>query len=289
MPDLCLFASEQYPLRASRLYWFMCQMRHALDHLGYFDQDVGGIAAQTGSLTHLGIQAWHAHTQDMEEALRAMRAAVPRFPAAETAEAERNVLLYAKDPRNQTAKVVATEQPVILRLPDPTGAIVIRGTLDQIREDADGIWRVYDVKTGGEQKSAEDMLYEAALQVSAYAVAATVQFGRPVEPGCIIWTRGYRRRGVDPATAPGGVFLPFNVSLAQAEALLDGVRNLVAAVRRGEPTFGPGSWCNFCPAGGLRNCLRLYQRAVEEAARPPARNDWKPTELPVFDFREKSY
>jgi RecB family exonuclease len=278
MPSLHLFASEQHPLRASRLYWFMCQMRFALDHLGYFDRDAGGVAAQTGSLTHAGIQAWHEHGRDIEEALRAMRAAVPQFPAAEPAEAQSNLLHYTRDPRNQAAKVVATELRVTLRLPGPTGDIVIRGTLDQIREDQDSVWRVYDVKTGGEQKSAEDMVYEAAMQVAAYAVGATVHFGRPVEPGCVIWTRGYRRRGVDPAAAPGGVFLPFNVSLTQAEALLDGVRQLVAAVRRGEPAFGPGSWCNICPAGGLRHCLRLYQRAVDEAARSPVR-PWEPTDL----------
>jgi RecB family exonuclease len=283
MPDLTLFASERFPLRASRLYWFMCQMRHALEHLGHFGPDAGGVAAQTGSLTHAGIQAWHDRGRDTEEALRAMRAAAPRFPAAEPPEAQRNLLLYAKDPRNQAAKVVATEQPVTLRLPDPGGDVVVRGTLDQIREDDDGVWRVYDVKTGGGQKSAEDMLYEAALQVCAYAVAATAHFARPVEPGCIIWTCGYRRRGVEPAAAPGGVFLPFNLSLPQAEALVHGVRQLAAAVRRGAPAFGPGSWCNFCPARGLRNCLRLYQRAVEDADRPPAQG-WKPAALPVIDF-----
>jgi hypothetical protein len=81
MPGLKLFASEQYPLRASRLYWYMCQMRYALEQLGYFDPDTGGVAAQTGSLTHAGIQAWHEHDRDLEEALRAMRAAVPPFPA----------------------------------------------------------------------------------------------------------------------------------------------------------------------------------------------------------------
>jgi hypothetical protein len=122
MPDLRLFASEQFPLRASRLYWFMCQMRHALDHLGYFEHDVGGVAAQTGSLTHVGIQAWHEHGQDLEEALRAMRAAVPKFSAAKPSEAQRNLLLYTKDPRNQAAKVIATERPVTLRLPDPSSA-----------------------------------------------------------------------------------------------------------------------------------------------------------------------
>jgi RecB family exonuclease len=259
-------------------------MRHALEHLGLLDPDASGVAAQTGSLTHVGIQAWHDHHQDLEEALRAMRTAAPKFPVAEPAEAQRNVLLYSKDPRNQAAKVVAIEHPIALRIPDPTGDIVIKGTLDQIREDADGVWRVYDVKTGGNQKSADDMIYEAAMQLAAYVVGAAVEFGRPVEPGAIIWTQGYRRRGIDPATSPPGVFLPLAFSLTQAEALLDGVRHLVAAVRRGEPTFGPGSWCNFCPAGGLRSCLRLYQRAVEEAARPPARVDWKPTDLPVIDF-----
>jgi RecB family exonuclease len=266
----------------------MCQMRHALEHLGYFGKEFGSAAAQTGSMTHVGIQAWHEHAQDMEKALRAIQAAAPRFPLAELPEAERNLQLYAQDPRNQTAKIITIEQPVTMSLPDPTSGSVIRGMIDQIREEADGVWRVYDVKTGGEKKSAADMISEASLQVAAYAVAATVQFGRPVEPGCIIWTRGYRRRGVNAAASPPGVFLPLGFSLAQAEALLDGVRQLVAAVRRGEPSFGPGSWCNFCPAGGLRNCLRLYQLAVDEAARPPVSKDWKPTQLPAIDFSTHS-
>jgi hypothetical protein len=55
MPDLRLFSSEKYSIRASRLYWFMCQMRHALDHLGFFAEDAGGVAAQTGSLTHAAV------------------------------------------------------------------------------------------------------------------------------------------------------------------------------------------------------------------------------------------
>jgi hypothetical protein len=112
-------------------------MPFALEHLGRLDTDAGGVAAQTGSLTHAGIRAWHEQGRDLEEALRAMRDMVPKFPAAESSEAQRNLLLYTKDPRNQGATVVATEQPVNLRLPDPTGATVIRGTLDQVREDAD--------------------------------------------------------------------------------------------------------------------------------------------------------
>ena len=155
MPDLTLFASEKYPLRASRLYWFVCQMRFALDHLGALDLDAGGVAAQTGSLTHAGIRAWHEHGRDLEEVLGALRAAAPAFPTAECSEAQRNVLICTNDLYNMLSRIVASEQPVTLRPPDPTGVILIRGTLDQGRR---GRWPAPGPELGADGVTSDGFL-----------------------------------------------------------------------------------------------------------------------------------
>jgi hypothetical protein len=269
MPDIRKFATDEYPLRASSLYWVRCQMKHALQFLGAFGTDEGGPAAQTGSLAHAGIEEWHRTSQDKAAALRHMSQVSPKFPVADRAKAEKHAEGYFADPRNQAAEVVHIEDPVLFSFPpakeDATGQpIVIRGTLDQIRR-VDGVLKLFDVKTGSPEGLA--MIHDYALQVAAYCVGATKKYGVDVHPGAIIRTEGYmstKRKKVDPASAPGGVFWDIPWNLERCAQLLDGVRSWVAQIRAGRPAWGPGSWCLYCPARELSVCAQMYDQLCEK-------------------------
>jgi hypothetical protein len=141
---------------------------------------------------------------------------------------------------------------------DPTGReVVIEGTIDQVRR-RDGRLLVYDVKTGA--TPGWQMLHAHLFQVVAYAAAATAELGEPVEPGCLIRTQGYRKKGVRPADAPEGVFWPFGLTPGRCRVFLDQVRDLVARVRRGDVSFGPGPHGAYRPLQGVRGCTARAEK-----------------------------
>ena len=217
MKPLSLFGSEHAPLRCSMLDGLnRCPMKHVLLYLDEAE-DRAGEAAETGSIAHAGIAAYHragGHVNGVEAGLAAIRASLDRFPRARPEDAARHFADYAADPRHSSAEVVAVERPVRLVLPpgagDPTGReVVIEGTVDQIRRH-EGRLAVFDVKTGA--TPGWQMLHDHLFQVCAYALAATAELGEPVAPGCLIRTQGYRKKGVRPADAPDGVFWSYGLS-----------------------------------------------------------------------------
>jgi hypothetical protein len=222
------------------------------------DEDAGGPAAQTGSLTHEAVAAFHREAVESKKAqagLDALSAGLPRFPLADPADARRHYALYAADPRNLTADVLAVELAVTLSLPphptDPTGRpVVVRGTLDQLRR-VDGRVVVDDLKTG--QPSGWEMVHSYAFQMAAYTLAARANGFPEAAPGRIIRTWGYRARAAV-LPSPDGVFWHLPLTVARCEALMERVRLEVARVRAGEVHFGPGVHCTFCPHGGLDRC-----------------------------------
>jgi hypothetical protein len=259
MKELPLFGSAEAPLRCSSLDALnRCAMQKVLLYLGEAE-DVSRQAAETGSVVHAGVAAYHrdgGHEEGVEAGYAAMRDCLDRFPLADVAEAGRHFEAYVLDPRNQTAEVTAVEQPVSLVLPaapgDPTGEnIHIRGTLDQVRRH-EGQLLVFDLKTGA--VSGWQMVHDHLFQVAAYALGATELLGEPVLPGYIVRTRAYLQEGVNPGSCPEGVFWGVGLSLEQCNLYLRQVRELVARVRRGDVPFGPGSHCSYCPLGGIWNC-----------------------------------
>lgn len=259
-----LFATESRPLRPSGLAWLSrCPVQVMLQ---YDEIDVGGPAAQTGSVVHKAVEAFHLApdtAKGITAAVAALQTAGAEFPDHDPTEARIYTEAYLGDPRNQTAKVVALEQKVTLRLPphplDPTGQdIHVRGTLDQIREE-NGRLLVCDLKTG--KTGGWQMLHDYALQQAAYVLAARASGWPTAEPGYLIAAYGYRVRGAK-LPSPDGVFwwLPFDVS--GAEMLLDRVRLQVALIRRGEIDFGPGPHCCYCPQKGLDSCVPAANRKL---------------------------
>lgn len=220
-------------------------------------QDQSGKAADTGSLTHAAVAAFHV-TGSVKAGLEALASAQHKFPLGDAHDAEIFYRHYTADPRNSKAEaeVIETEKKVRLILPphetDPTGEmVVIHGTLDQIRQ-RNGRKAVWDLKTGAGE--GWEMTHTYALQISAYAMAATQTLGEPIEPGGIIRAAGYRKRGAL-LPSPDGVFWETPWSLADCPLLLDAVRLTVAQIRGGELRWGPGKHCGFCPAGGLQSCI----------------------------------
>jgi RecB family exonuclease len=239
-------------------------MQRALLYLGEAE-DGPGEAADTGSLTHLGVAAYHradSHEKGVEAGYAAVRDGLERFPRADRAEAGRHLEAYVLDSRNQEAEVVAVEQPVSLVLPaapgDPTGQdIHLQGTVDQVRRHEGGLL-VFDVKTGS--TPGWQMLHDHLFQLCAYAAGATRWAGAEVLPGYLIRTQSYRKQGVDPRSAPEGVFWGYRLTRDQCQLYLDQVREHVAQVRAGAVRFGPGAHCSYCPLGGIWNCTARAEK-----------------------------
>jgi hypothetical protein len=233
--------------------------------------DPGSAAAEVGTLVHEVVAGWHRNGFDRDAAVAGVGDWRQRFPRLASAgrldEALAHVGGYCGDPRNQVRPVLL-ERPVSLALPphetDPTGQpVILQGTLDQVRETPGGL-RLFDLKTGRTDGAQTLDIY--AYQVAAYCVMASELLGEPVAPGALIRSAGYLARGTVAAREPQGVFFHLPWGLDDCLDLLDAVRLIVANVRRGEVTFGPGAHCaTACPARGLQECLPKWQRIQKKA------------------------
>lgn len=242
---------------------FKCSWSWAMRDLDYFE-DIGGVAAQTGTAVGRMIELWHAG-REINEAIAltnvesidgAEGGERHPFPDYNVEESEEMFRAYAGDPRNKV-DVVGQELEVRLELPphdwDPTGLpIILVGHIDQIRVGST-IKTLWDVKSG--RPSGPSMLNDYALQQAAYLLALNEPGSpfAPVEAGGIIRTRDYKKR--DKTTQPQ-VFYRYDwMSLRNARSVVDAVRLKVAALRRCEVDINPGSHCGYCPAGGPFGCL----------------------------------
>src|SRR5437016_4141497 len=97
MIDLSLFGSKEAPLRASSLDALnRCPVQKTLLYLGEAE-DTSGVAADTGSLVHQGIAAYHragGQEKGEEAGYAALRDYLDRFPLADLTEAERHLEGY---------------------------------------------------------------------------------------------------------------------------------------------------------------------------------------------------
>lgn len=259
------FGTAQMPLRPSSLDALIrCPLSIALQLIDSIES-TSGPAADTGSLTHAAVAAWHLNDRKLEVGLAAIRDSLPKFPLGDPQDAERFFRCYVEDPRNNIAEVFAVEQKVKCVIDadpdDPTGEpIHIQGTLDQIRIE-DGVPKIFDLKTGSPEGWV--MLHTYAFQQSAYTIAASQTFGFEAQPGALIRASGWRKRGVDPSSAPPGVFFYMPWSLEDCYRLMKVVAAKVAEVRRMKVAPNPGHHCSFCPIGGLDTCLpRSAERLI---------------------------
>jgi hypothetical protein len=257
--DLTSFGSDSRPLRPSRVAKLLgCAMQIVLDLHG---ESAGGKAAQTGNLVHDAAE-WYHKTTGQEEArvaagLAALEKAREQFPKGDAEEAVKIFRRYAADPKNRDAEVVWCEQQVTLKIAaaahDPTGAeIVITGTLDQVRRDpSDGALTVWDIKTGSAKTGPENVT-DYSIQQAVYTLAARATLDEKIQPGGLIFTPHYGRKG-------GQAHLPLGMTVADCEALLTLVPAIVAQVRSGVPPFRPSAeGCKWCEYGPWPTCRKSF-------------------------------
>lgn len=206
--------------------------------LGSLAGDEGGAAAQTGSALHLAVAAWHQGLGElaMEHALQSMA----KLPLADWGEASTWMLAYRADPRNAHDVCEHVELPVTVTI----DGIRVEGTADQIRRQPGGELAVWDLKTG--RGPGLELLNVAAVQLSAYAVAATATLGRAVVPGGVIRARDY--------DTGGPVFWSASWSLAGARLFVNSALADLRDLARGEVRLRPGRHCAWCPQGGPGVC-----------------------------------
>lgn len=259
-PDFRDYATDRRPLRPSALGQLLkCPMSGFL--VWQAGDELGNTAAQTGNLVHSAAAEFHRTVGDLDvrtgAGLAALQRAREEFPGGDPEKAVAIYTAYSRDPKNQTAVCLFVEEPVTLRLApapdDPTGEpIVIRGTLDQVRLEADGRKRVYDIKTGS-AKDYNETLDEYILQQAAYTLAARQQLDPDVLPGEIIYTPGYER-------PRGRRFLPLSIGIPECYLLMQGIVSQVALIRRGVPIFTPSAGsCKYCPVRPYTNCLTHFR------------------------------
>ncbi len=272
-----MFADKDNPIRCSKLSAISrCTARIYMLELMTDIDDEGGTAAQTGSLTHAGVAAFHATKGTLKNrtdaAWQAIAKTASKFPQAEADEVRLFITPYMADPRNINAEFPVIdgkpgiEVPVEFELPphptDSTQAtIYVQGTFDQIRR-VNGELYLYDLKTG--KKTGWEMIHDYAVQLAAYAYGAKQKKYPTVLPAAyVIRNYAYRVRGAS-MPAPDGVFwaMPYR-SWDVIDLILENVRLGVALIRNGEVNFNPGPHCTFCEFGGLTGCIPQWNKLIE--------------------------
>lgn len=266
--ELHLLGTREFYLRPSSLGLLVrCPLMRVLEFM-LATADEGGRPAQTGSLTHKAVEAFHRQKgpteKKIEAAFGALASNAAAFPLADLDDARIFTRHYVADPRNQAAKILANERQVNLVLKphplDPTGqAVHIQGTLDQIRQHEDGRIHLYDLKTG--MPSGAVMLGDHAYQIAAYTLAGRASGWPELQTGYLIRAAAYRTQGAR-LPSPEGVFWKVPFDVRRCWLLMDSVRLTVALIRSGEVMVGPGVHCSYCPLGGLDGCLPVAENRL---------------------------
>lgn len=256
------FGSVAMPLRPSSLHRLVaCPMSAFLTWSPPGENSLGGKSAQTGNLVHAAVKIYHQTAGDVRAGAEALAAARAEFPDGDVKEAEKIFAAYVADPKNQAAQVVWAEQPVRVEIEaapgDPTGEpIIVEGTLDQVRRDADGFpgLSVWDVKTG-DYLSSTEIVDEHRVQQACYVLAARETLDPSIVPGGIIYTPAY-------AKARGRVFLPLKMTVETCRMLLLNVAHSVSLIRRGVPLYRPSAdACRWCPVRPYEQCSSQFHGA----------------------------
>lgn len=240
----------------------------------------GGQPAQTGSLVHAGVAAFHKQKGGLDtrkkaawDAIAANRA---KFPLADEDETRLFITPYMNDPRNINARFAlmpdgseAIEKKVDFTLPphalDPTGELIyVQGTYDQVRLNDFSLPIVCDCKFG--KISGLQMIHDYAVQIAAYTHGAR-QVWPNLQPGKIIRGYGYRTRDAM-LPSPNGVFWSLPFSFEDIDLLLENVRLHVALVRMGDVQLNPGPHCSYCEFEGLTGCIPRMKAIAYDGAKP---------------------
>lgn len=267
--DIRLFGTKDYPIHASAVPEIIrCQWKAAMIYLATPD-DESGEAADTGSMTHVAVAAWH-RDKDIAAAISALRESEARFAKGNVSEATSMFYLYTRDPRNhceiatdQEGRLLVEYKTQISITPsksDPTQApIEIVGTLDQVRLIYQKP-KVWDLKTS--KRPGLDQLNMYLYQIGMYSLMASKALGMPVSPGGLITPRHYKK-GADPETSPPGIFWEYPLRFNDIGPLINGLRNAVASIRAGTVHPSPGDYCRYCPMQSTGECIPLLRSLTD--------------------------
>lgn len=270
-----MLGDKEHPIRSSKLAALCkCSLRiYLLGDIVDDEDDLGGEAAQIGSLTHKGVAEFHRVTKSLAErkkaAFDAIRDNAVDFPLADINECRLHLQPYIEDPRNQNAviyhhKINGESIPMIeyqakFTLPpheiDETGEVIhCTGTWDQVRV-VNGIPMIHDLKTG--KISAFQMIHDYTIQLCAYAYGARQIGITGCQPGKLIRSMGYRKRDAE-LPSPIGVFIDMP-PWKMVENILETVRFNVALYRMGYVHPHTGPHCTYCEHGGIFDCQQKFE------------------------------
>ena len=214
--------------------------------LEYKESGVSNEYADTGSLIHKGIQAFHV-LNNIDAALAVMATVHHRdFPEANGPKAAHHFRRYTETHQRWGA-VKQSERSIAFTLApcaiDPTKEeIVIEGTLDQIRTPGVGEV-VVDMKTGS--NPIKWMMRHYMPQLCAYQYGYFIETG--IQPqAAILRTQDFLQGG--------NVYHPVPWTWDTVINTMENVKTLIALFRLGLQISSPGDHCEYCPAGGIENC-----------------------------------
>lgn len=249
--------TKDNPIRCSSLPMLLTCSGFVALRMRYSDES--GVAATLGTSVGRGIELWHqgkAAQEAIEIALGEVAGQVTGILGdKEIRELTLTVTSYAEDERNACDAVVveSLEQECLFEYK----GIWFKGHFDQIRRGPEGL-EMWDVKHTKRYNGSQAVDAYAA-QLAAYTTAAREMYGEPVKAGGILRTTGYvapvRVQKLPPSERD--VFFPCNWEDGVVEFLMDQCVERVNAMREGGYLVTPGGHCNFCPAQGIANCIRL--------------------------------
>lgn len=213
--------------------------------LQYREGSVSNEYADTGSLIHAGIEAFHKLTS-IDAALAVMAVRQSDFPEANAPKAAHHFRRYTETEK-RWGTVTGNEMPIAFKL-DPAPfdttkeAIAIDGTLDQIRLAGEQE-TVVDAKTGA--KPIKWMMRHYAPQLCAYQYGYYIATGRKPH-AAILRTADF--------LSGGNVYHPVEWSWDTVLDVMNTVRVLVGLHRMGLKLATPGEHCDYCPAQALAVC-----------------------------------
>lgn len=225
------------------------------------DGSIDDVAANTGSMVHAGIEAYHKSKGNLASGVKAIAVAKVKYPSGDVDEATILLRKYVeREKSNPRGKALTDniEFQGTFKIPcsplDKTGQeIVITGTVDMLREDMPPTkfrpyrhFGVVDHKSG--RRYGADMLEYYTPQQAVYMLIAAQQLGRD-DIGCYIT----RLQDLKRCDLPFYWEFEFNVS--DCLKLLTPVQTRIAEIRSGLHSATPGKHCEYCAVKPYPNCV----------------------------------
>lgn len=257
-----------FPLRASNIPKLMkCEKSFMIATLSGIESS--NEYAETGTLTHAGIQGFHASGEDINGGMALIAMNKSKCPLGDSNLAADWLRKYVERERNDRKGVVLKEyleHEFTLVLPpakiDKTKKdIYITGHIDMIRKEGD-YYLVIDHKTG--YPKAEDMIRDHASQLAMYMLGAYQKLKTDK-------IKSYITRIQDLHSRSNPFYWETRLTIDRCNAIVEMVKTKIALIRMGLATTTPGKHCDYCfDERYYPNCIDNIglKRAVDSHHKP---------------------